>query len=184
MRPPASQPFKISSPDPGEFSPHASCWWPKEQEEGWASKASSITRLTGWLILAVQALIIVSIFFTDSLTIDIVSIMAGFGILRGSQAWLRYSTFTSTLFAFGCWFILAPALVDQAVELVIRSNPTINLVGWKPLNGGVSVLYHRDSGHSYSSAPWEIEIPHRLPSGERGFIEIEKRTVNTSKSSP
>lgn len=122
MQSPATSKLNSAPPRPEEPAPELSCWWPKHHEENWAAKSSSITRITGWLILSIQALIIVSIFFTDSLTFDLLSIVAGFGIIRGSQAWLRFNTFTSTLMACASWIFLTPALLGQAVELEINGR--------------------------------------------------------------
>jgi hypothetical protein len=109
--------FKIVAPLPGEPAPDASCWWPKHHEEAWAAKSSSFTRLTGRIILALQALVLLSVFFTDSLNINIFSIIAGFAILKGSQAWLRFHSFSSAFIAFSVWWTLAPALsMNRPIE--------------------------------------------------------------------
>ncbi|MEM1082521.1 MAG: hypothetical protein AAGI48_00225 [Verrucomicrobiota bacterium] len=114
-------------PDPakpvnGALPPDASCWWPRPQEEQWAAKNLFINRLTAWAILGLQGLIILSAFFTSGLHLDILAILAGFGVLRGSQAWLRFITFTSCFTAASLWIVLFPGFLGKPVEIGLSGN--------------------------------------------------------------
>ncbi len=89
----------------------------REEEERLARERSLPSRLLGIAILAFQALGIVAGFFGWAVSFDILAIVAGFGVLRGSQAWLRFMIFMTSLAAVALWVELIPALFQwQPVE--------------------------------------------------------------------
>ena len=52
----------------------------------------------------------------------------------------------------------------------LRANPKIRLIGWEYLNGGRSVIYHRDRSYHFDVDEADFFLPQKLPSGGRGTL--------------
>lgn len=96
----------------------------RAEEERLAKERSFPTRLFGISVLVVQALSIAAGLDGWSVQVDLVSIIAGFMLLQGSQAWLRFMIFVTSLSAVALWFELLPALFQwQPLESGFGPDP-------------------------------------------------------------
>lgn len=73
----------------------------RAQEEKWAAENCQLTKILGWSMIAVFCFSIVSAFFTDRAHIDILMLIGGIAIRKGSQAWIRFYCFISILLVIG-----------------------------------------------------------------------------------
>jgi len=108
---------------PGDPSALAACRWPKHEEEALAARHSRITRIAGWLLVAVPILSVVGAFFGRPGHIDLLSLIAGIMVLKGSQAWLRFASCIYLLVGIGGWWTVLPAIVHgRPIEIEDRGD--------------------------------------------------------------